>query len=145
MAHLFELPEVAQAIEVLTPFMPRMELSVLRLSLKGEEGAFFASKLQELANVVHAMPKTYETDDKDAADVQVHLHYFKGGSDWYITEKDKSGKGTEQCFGYSVLNGDIECAELGYISIDELVRHGVELDLYWQRRSLADVQQAIRS
>lgn len=145
MANLSDVSEVSKAIEALTPFIPRPEMMAIRVSLNGEEGEFFATKLIELAQLVRTMPKTYDNEGKEPEEIQVHLHYFKGGSDWYITEKDKDGKGTEQAFGYAVLNGDADCAEMGYISIDELVRHGVELDLYWQPRSLASIQQAIRS
>ena len=49
----------------------------------------------------------------------MHLHYFRAGSDWYITEKDMEGAGTRQAFGYAVLNGDTQNAELGYIDIGE--------------------------
>ena len=66
----------------------------------------------------------------------VHLHYFLGGSDWYITEKDVDG-GVQQAFGYVVLNGDEDSSELGYLSIEEITRHGAELNLHFQPCTLA--------
>lgn len=66
------------------------------------------------------MPKTYEQDGK-GDQATAHLHYFLNGSDWYITEKDMDG-GIQQAYGYAILNGDDECAEVGYISIEELTR-----------------------
>lgn len=76
----------------------------------------------------------------------VYLHYFKGACDWWITERDSDpdGEGQIQAFGFANL-GDPECAELGYISIVELIRHGVELDLYWQSRTLGEVKADIEA
>ena len=69
------------------------------------------------------------------------VHPRKGACDWYITERDSDpdGEGQIQAFGFANL-GDRECAELGYISIVELIRNGVEIDLYWQSRTLGEVK-----
>ncbi|MBK7550057.1 MAG: hypothetical protein IPI20_20760 [Rhodoferax sp.] len=92
----------------------------------------------ELGERIAAMPKTYEQDGLGMQAV-VHLHYFMGGSDWYITEKDMTG-GVRQAFGYAVLNGDEQCAEMGYISIEELTRHGVSLNLHFKPCTLATIK-----
>jgi len=132
-----------QAIATITPFMPRSELFILRSSLIGEERAAFIAKFDEIATVINTMPKTYEQDGKGDNAI-VYPHYFHGAaSNWYITEKDMEGDGTIQAFGYAILNGDTECAELGYISIAELVKLGVELDLYWTACTLAEVKGRI--
>lgn len=117
----------------------------MRSNCKGEEGEFFKKMLEDLQGKIAAMPKSYETDGQgDTA--MVHLHYFKGGSDWWITERDAGSPDDEvkgiqaQAFGFACLNGDTENAELGYISIDELIRHGVELDLYWQPVTLGVIK-----
>jgi hypothetical protein len=47
---------------------------------------------------------------------RIFLHFFIGGSDWYVAEFD----GDNLFFGYVVLNGDSECAEWGYFSFSEL-------------------------
>ncbi|MDA3822212.1 MAG: hypothetical protein PF450_06320 [Bacteroidales bacterium] len=39
-----------------------------------------------------------------------------GGCDWYIIEYD----GDDIFFGYAILNGDLDNAEWGYISFQEL-------------------------
>lgn len=64
------------------------------------------------------------------------LHYFYGGSDWYITEWD----GKDEFYGYAVLNGDYQNAEFGYISREELttlymgpLKGGVELDFFFDK------------
>jgi hypothetical protein len=83
------------------------------------------------------MPQTYETDDVPTPNKIVHLHYFLGGSDYYIIEKDKGSSDDEvkgiqnQSFGYAILNGDTINAEWGYISIAELIENNVELDFHF--------------
>ena len=105
-----------------------------------EEKDFFKDMLEELTMHISKMPVAYEQDGLGDKTV-VHLHYFYGGSDWYITEKDNR-EDTEQyqAFGFVVLNGDTQNAEMGYISIEELIGLGVGLDLYWQNCTLADVK-----
>ena len=72
------------------------------------------------------MPKTYEQDG-NGGDAIVSLHYFKGGMEWYILERDKSDE-QEQAFGLADLG---DGGELGYISIQELIENGAEIDLYF--------------
>ena len=75
-------------------------------------------------------------------DKKATLHYFLGGSDWYIIERDAGCEDDEdqgiqrQAYGFTCLNGDKLNAEFGYIAIDELIRHGVELDLYYTPESV---------
>ena len=85
------------------------------------------------------MPQTYEQDGKGDRAI-VYLHYFYGGMDWYITEKDanQDGEGQRQAFGLVNLGYG---AELGYINLAELcAQPRIELDLYWAPRPLADVR-----
>lgn len=107
-----------------------------------EEADFFLGKLIDLAQQIDTMPKTYEQDGKGDQAI-VYLHYFLGGSDWYITEKDMNG-GIKQAFGYAVLNGDDECAELGYISIQEITAYGAELDFYFTPCTLGEIKSKRR-
>ena len=62
------------------------------------------------------IPRLYETDDILAAHKMIHLHFFIGGSDWYICEYD----GDDLFYGFAILNQDYEMAEWGYISFEEL-------------------------
>lgn len=135
---------VGKAQVELRPFVSRQQYQVmLDLSRSGEEQRFFQEKLLEFGSRVASMPKTWEQDGKGDEAV-VYLHYFRGGSDWYITEKDVDG-GIEQAFGYTVLNGDTENAELGYISIAELTECGVDLDLHFEPRALREVKAEIEA
>lgn len=104
--------------------------------LMGEEWKFFADKMKELSSVIGGMPKTYDQDGMGDAAV-AHLHYFRGAADWYITEKDMEGKGTEQAFGLADLGYG---GELGYISIDELINAGVELDFHFSPKSIGQIK-----
>lgn len=128
-------------LEAIRPFLPRGEYEFLRYFLHPmrPERAETGELIRKWRATIETMPHTYQQDglgDK----AKVFLHYFYGGSDWYITERDMSGKGTEQAFGFAVLNGDMEMAELGYISIDEITSIGGELDLWWTARELGQVR-----
>ena len=70
-----------------------------------------------------------------------------GGSDWYVTEYSPEEK---VCFGFAILNGDIQNAEWGYISLQELedVKIGfieVDRDLHWKKCKAGEVQNIVRA
>ncbi len=131
-------PAVLAVLPTISPFLSKAQCTALVEGCRGEEGAFFSETIVALALLVTAMPVTY--DQEGAGDEAIaSLHYFNAGSDWYINEKDIDG-GVTQAFGYAVLNGDTENAELGYISISELVANGAELDLYWMPKSLREIK-----
>ena len=129
--------DAAKAIPTLRRFMSEAQISALGDACYGEERHYFINKIVELAEHLDTMPKTYEQDGKGDEAV-VHLHYFRGGMDWYITEKDMEEE-QNQAFGLADLGYG---GELGYISIQELIDNGVELDLYWEPKTLAEVKAA---
>ena len=123
----------------LNQFIGKGQIAVLEEAIKGEEGLHFSQMLLTLYNNILSIPKPYETEDQgDAASVR--LHYFKGGSDWYIIERDIDGEQI-QCFGFACLNGDKQNAEFGYINIAELIKYGVELDLYYKPQTVEDIKR----
>jgi len=132
------MDDVNAAFPLLKQFIGVSQLEVMVKNTKGEEGQFFIDMIRDLADLLRTMPKTYEQDGK-GDDAEVYLHYFKGGSDWYITERDKEDEQL-QAFGYAILNGDKQNAELGYINISELIKYGVELDLYWDKKTLGRIK-----
>lgn len=69
------------------------------------------------------IPKLYETEGVPLKGKLIHLHFFIAGSDWYVAEYD----GEDLFLGYAILNQDLENAEWGYISFNELK----ELKLKW--------------
>jgi hypothetical protein len=93
---------------------------VIFSGLQGEESGYFEQV-------------SYETDGQGDNAV-VYLHYFLNGCDWYITEKDMEDDQL-QAFGYANLGYG---GELGYISIQEIVTVGAELDLHWTPKPLKD-------
>ncbi len=85
-----------------------------------------------------AIPRFYETEDTETAEKVLHLHYFGGSCDWWLTEYDPE---SHLGFGYACL-GDPEMAEWGYVDLKELepVSVGlvvIERDLHWAPRSVA--------
>ena len=89
------------------------------------------------------IPKLYETEDIPPKEKLVYVHFFLGGSDWYISEFD----GEDTFFGYAILNGDLEMAEWGYVSFQELkelkIHPGFEVDcdLFWKVRPASRVDK----
>ena len=136
--------DLAAAMKIARPFLSFSQFRIMANLVKGEEGEFFARKFVEFADTVTAMPKSYDTDGQ-GDDAVVHLHYFFRGSDWYITERDREGKGTEQAYGHTILNGDIEMAETGYVCLDEILQHNVELDLHWKPRTLGEIKHELHA
>ncbi|HEJ4320062.1 TPA: hypothetical protein SL531_001349 [Pseudomonas aeruginosa] len=133
----------ADALKVLTDtgmnkWMSEAQSKAVIDGLMGEEWQFFADKMKELAATIASMPKTYDQDGKGEEAI-AHLHYFRGSGDWYITEKDMEGVGTEQAFGLADLYGD--GGELGYISIQELREAGVELDFHFTPKAVREVRK----
>ncbi len=128
--------ELAQHIPYLRRFVSTQQLSVLGDACYGEEREWFIDTLVELAERILAMPKTYEQDGL-GDDAIVYLHYFKNNMDWYITEKDME---VEQIQAFGLADLGMDCAELGYISIEELTEYGAELDLHWTPKTLREVK-----
>ena len=131
--------EVANSFTMLKGFISNSQLKAIETGCRGEEKEFFFDKVVEMAKVVSGMPKTYEQDGLGDKAI-VSLHYFSGNSDYFITEKDMGTPdepGQHQAFGLT----DIGCgSELGYISIVELLKNGVELDLYWTPKTIGEIK-----
>lgn len=130
----------------LNQFIGKSQLAVIsRLARQGEEREYFKKMVLELKQTIETMPKSYETDGQGNEAIAT-LHYFNSSSNWYITERDAGSPDDEeqgvqmQAFGYACLNGDIENAELGYISIQELIENGVELDLYYKPQTIRSIK-----
>ena len=127
-------------------FIGKSQLAAIGSACRGEEGKHFLDMMAKLQINIATMPKSYETDGQGDEAI-AKLHYFNSGSDWYITEKDAGSPddedqgAQEQAFGFACLNGDTENAELGYISIEELIKHGVELDLYYTPKIIRDIKK----
>jgi hypothetical protein len=106
--------------ETLNP--PKSEADAGRADLDFSAGNPAAGEAPEKARPHRPYP--------EAASALARLHYFIGGCDWWIVEKDADPDhaGQVQAFGVADLGMG---AELGYISIPELLENGAELDLYF--------------
>ncbi len=132
-----------ETLKAVKSFIPRLQMIVLLGFTDGQEGPFFREKIREIVQTVRTMPQTYEQDGLEDQAV-AHLHYFAGGMDWYITEKDMDG-GIDQAFGYVVPHRNPDHAELGYISIREIAGiREAEIDLHFQPKTLADIKSELR-
>ncbi len=127
--------ELYEAMPTIRKFVSEPQIQALAEAANGEEREHFINLMIELAEHLNTMPKTYEQDGKGDNAV-VHLHYFLGDMDWYITEKDMEDE-QSQAFGLADLGYG---GELGYISIEELKANNIELDLYWTPKTLAEVK-----
>jgi hypothetical protein len=92
------------------------------------------------------LPKLYETEDVPFKDKVVHMHYWIGETDWYMVEYD----GEDLFYGYTILNGDMQNAEWGYISLQELKelkKKWLEVDreLRWKKKKASDVPKIVDS
>jgi hypothetical protein len=63
------------------------------------------------------IPKFYSTEEVPLKEKMIYMHFFIGGCDWYASEYDPE---SQTFFGFAVLNQDLENAEWGYISLEEL-------------------------
>jgi hypothetical protein len=128
--------DAVKAISSLRHFIGQDQLYVIAdLCRSAEEKQFFFDKVAELARITAVMPKVYEQDGK-GDNALAHLHYFTGGCDWYITERDTSHE-QHQAFGLADLGYG---PELGYISIAELIEAGAEIDLHFTPKTLAQIK-----
>ncbi|MBU1194014.1 MAG: DUF2958 domain-containing protein [Proteobacteria bacterium] len=90
------------------------------------------------------IPRLYETEKVPLEKKKVYLHFYIFDCDWFIIEFD----GDDLFFGYAILNGDMECAEWGYISFNELKGiniHSVEIEceseISWRIRPVSEVEK----
>jgi hypothetical protein len=127
--------EAAAAVNKLRQFIGKTQIRCLSDLCRGEERQYFIDKLCALAELVSTMPKTYEQDGLGKEAI-AYLHYFTSGTDHYITEKDMEAE-QHQAFGSANIGYG---PELGYISIVELLSCGAELDLYFEPKTLATIE-----
>ena len=142
-----DLSKLKTEMPLIAKFVSKNQILALVLgAVDGEESDFFIEKGLEIAKTLKTMPKTYEQDGLGDKSI-VHLHYFLGNADWYITEKDMgecpdSKEVSEQLQAFGLADLGMGYPELGYISIEELKSVGAELDLYWTPKTLAEVKAA---
>jgi hypothetical protein len=73
------------------------------------------------------IPRLGAQESTPMRDQIVYLHFFIGGSDWWVTEFD----GEDLFFGFARINMDDNNSEWGYVSFKELKDisiNGIEVD-----------------
>jgi hypothetical protein len=94
-----------------------------------------------------ALPLIYSTENIPLQEKIVRMHFFLAGCDWYAVEYNPK----ERLFwGFVVLNGDLECAEWGMFSLDELkdLKSGfvrLDRDLHWKVRPAREVELIVKA
>ena len=134
---ILETQAMQEAVSILPQFIGAMQLAAMQEGFAGEEHQFFTDKVLELGRVFDTMPKTYEQDGLGDQAV-AHLHYFMGGMDWFITERDMED---EQLQAFGLCDLGMGFPEIGYVSIQEIIAVGAELDLHWTPRTLAAIKK----
>ena len=92
------------------------------------------------------LPPLYATESTPWEQTVIHEHFFLGSCDWYAAEY---GAEERLFFGYAILNDDLDNAEWGYFSFDELrelrLRGGIEVDrdLHWRSRPASEVERIV--
>ena len=130
-------PEKPHELDTLKLLTTPEQYEVITDAMLGEEGDHFIEIIDRIHATWQAMPKTYESTAQGRAAL-ARLHYFTGGCDWWIVEKDADPDhaGQVQAFGIADLGMG---RELGYISIPELLENGAELDLYFTPKRMGEL------
>ena len=63
------------------------------------------------------LPAFYSTEEVPLKEKIIYMHFFIGGCDWYAAEYSSEEK---LFFGFAILNNDLQNAEWGYFSLQEL-------------------------
>ncbi|MDP1854229.1 MAG: DUF2958 domain-containing protein [Candidatus Omnitrophota bacterium] len=89
------------------------------------------------------LPAFYSSEEVHLKKKMIHMHFFIGGCDWYACEYSPE----EKCFfGFAILNNDLEMAEWGYFSLEELSSLKVSFvevdrDLHWNPCKASEVKK----
>jgi len=111
-------------------FMPEIEYKTMVSNKQNDD-------FVKIYNQIKSTPKMREQENKGDEAI-VYLHYFKGGSDFYLTELDTE---TLQGFGIGALSGNYP--EMTYIDVNELVENVFELDLYFTPTKLSVIKNKL--
>jgi len=93
------------------------------------------------------LPKFYSTEGVPFKEKLIVMHFFIGGCDWYVTEYSQE----EKCFfGFAVLNGDLDNAEWGYFSLEELCSLKVSFlevdkDCHWIPKKAIEIEKICKA
>jgi len=106
--------------------IPKTQLEFTRENLSE-----FSDAILRLQTRLKKCPKLFGTEKmKEHPAV---FHYFLGETDIYICEYNRK----DDMFGYSILNGDLDCSEWGYISLPEITGISfLNIDYYFKEQTI---------
>jgi hypothetical protein len=89
------------------------------------------------------LPGFYSTEKVPLKEKVIHMHFFLAGCDWYVAEYDPESR---IFFGFAILNDDLEMAEWGDFSFEELCDLRVKFlevdrDLHWQPKKAMEIER----
>ena len=125
-------------------FIGRQQADFTRELIGGEEGGFYVDRMLFLRALIADMPATY--GQEESPDPVAFLHYFIGGYDGYIFEKDAGDPDDTpedrqcQAYGFARWSHMPDSAECGYISLPEILASGAELDYHFQPIPLSAIK-----
>ena len=131
-------PEKPHELDTLKLLTTTEQYEIITDAMIGEEGDHFIEIIDRIHATWQAMPKTYESTAKGRAAL-AQLHYFIGGCDWWIVEKDADPDHAGQVQAFGIADLGIGYRELGYISIPELLENGAELDMYYSPQNIGEI------
>jgi len=88
------------------------------------------------------IPRLYETEGIAIENVQIYLHFYIYGCDWFVSEFD----GIDRFYGYVILNQDLLNSEWGHFSFQEIKAiniNSVEIccDPEWRIRPTSEIEK----
>ncbi|MBN6741526.1 DUF2958 domain-containing protein, partial [Acidithiobacillus sp. MC6.1] len=127
-----DLPNLQAVPKAVHGILPKAQRALVQQLLHGPEARFFSDKMRELEALLATIPDLHKTDGQ-GEDAVVHLHYFTGSADWYITEIVRDPDYAGDAFGLADLG--MGFPELGYMSLPEIMEVA-ELDFHFAPRPL---------
>jgi hypothetical protein len=141
----YTMKDFTESIIIVRDFIGWGQVDALSRLYRSKERGAAVEIVERLRKVIEEMPETRGTEGIETPDKIVYLHYFTGGSNWYVVEKDIGAEGEKepikqyQAYGYVILNQDEQNAEWGYVDIETLKKSNVELDFHWDPKPFSEV------
>ena len=109
--------------------IPAAQLAATRSNLQA-----YSVEIERIEALLKICPRLGETDGMK--EHPVVFHYFFGGTDIYICEYSPEAR---LMFGYTILCGDLENSEFGYIDLEELFQMSLlNLDYHFKEQSIEE-------
>ena len=126
-----------ETIQTVIDNSPNFKKFVPDHQLKAVNSSELIDTVKLVEKELEAIPSIKSGSKIKAKDKIIYAHYFFGQTHIYVLEADD-----DTLFTYTILAGDLQNAELGYQSLEELTNSDkMELDFYWDIIKLKEVMQ----